>query len=32
MGRSLLGRCVGDEVLVQRPAGEALFTVLRVEY
>jgi transcription elongation factor GreB len=32
LGRGLLGRARGDEVNVRRPAGEAWFTVLAIEY
>ncbi|AJE03918.1 transcription elongation factor GreB [Geobacter pickeringii] len=32
MGKALLGRREGDEVLVRRPAGEALFTLVEVGY
>jgi len=32
VGRALLGRAEGDEVLVRRPRGEAIFTVLEVRY
>jgi transcription elongation factor GreB len=32
VGRALLGKCEGDEVMVQRPAGKAVFTVLEVSY
>ncbi|RNC65833.1 MAG: transcription elongation factor GreB [Desulfuromonadales bacterium] len=32
MGKALLGRCEGEEVLVRRPAGDAVFTVLEVGY
>jgi transcription elongation factor GreB len=32
LGRGLLGRSRGDEVGVRRPAGEAWFTVLEIEY
>ncbi len=32
MARALLGRTEGDEVLVQRPKGEAAFTILDVQY
>ena len=32
LGRALLGRAVGDEVTVRRPAGEAVFAVLKVRY
>lgn len=32
VGRALLGKCEGDEVVVQRPAGKAVFTILEVSY
>lgn len=32
MGKALLGKAEGDEVLVRRPAGNAFFTVLEVSY
>jgi len=32
LGRGLLGRTCGDEVSVRRPAGEAWYTVLAIEY
>jgi transcription elongation factor GreB len=32
LGRVLLGKREGDEVTVQRPAGEALYEVVRLEY
>ena len=32
MGRALLGKQEGDEVLVRRPAGAAIFTILDVGY
>lgn len=32
MGRALLGKEEGDEVLVRRPVGNTLFTVLEVSY
>ena len=32
MGRVLLGKQVDDEVVVQRPAGSALYTVIAVAY
>jgi len=32
VGRALLGREEGDEVVVRRPRGEAVFTVLEVRY
>jgi len=32
IGRGLLGRSVGDEVVVQRPIGPLTFEVLEVEY
>jgi len=32
VGRALLGRSEGDEVMVRRPRGEAVFTVLEVRY
>jgi transcription elongation factor GreB len=32
LGRALLGREAGDEVIVERPRGRATFTVLRVSY
>jgi len=32
VGRALLGRTEGDEVVVRRPRGEAAFTVLEVRY
>ena len=32
MGRALLGKCEGDDVLVRRPKGEAEFTILSIEY
>lgn len=32
MGRALMGRTRGDEIVVQRPAGKALFTILEVSY
>jgi transcription elongation factor GreB len=32
LGSSLLGKREGDEVLVQRPAGEAAFVILAIEY
>ena len=32
MARALLGKTEGDEVLVQRPKGEAVFTILDVQY
>ncbi|GFE57156.1 transcription elongation factor GreB [Geobacter sp. AOG1] len=32
MGRALLGKREGDEVMVRRPAGDATFTILDVSY
>ena len=32
MAKALLGKKVGDEVKIRRPAGEAFFEVLKVEY
>ena len=32
LGRALLGKRLDDEVTVQRPAGEATFVVVRIEY
>jgi transcription elongation factor GreB len=32
MGKALLGRSVGDEVMVRRPRGDAAFEVLEVRY
>jgi len=32
MGKALLGRAEGDEVHVRRPAGEAMFTVVAIDY
>jgi transcription elongation factor GreB len=32
MGRALMGKREGDDVVVQRPAGKAVFTILRVRY
>ncbi|PID38753.1 MAG: transcription elongation factor GreB [Deltaproteobacteria bacterium] len=32
MGRALLGKAVGDEVLVRRPKGEASFEVVKIRY
>lgn len=32
VGRALLGKRLGDEVTVQRPNGERLYCVLRIEY
>jgi transcription elongation factor GreB len=32
LGRGLLGRSRGDEVTVRRPAGEACYVVLEIEY
>ena len=32
MGRALLGKREGDEVMVRRPAGDAIFTILDVSY
>jgi transcription elongation factor GreB len=32
MGRALLGKKEGEEILVKRPVGDALFTVLEVSY
>jgi transcription elongation factor GreB len=32
MGRALLGRSAGDEVVVRRPRGDAVFEVLEVRY
>jgi transcription elongation factor GreB len=32
MGRGLLGKREGDEVMVRRPAGDATFTILEVRY
>jgi transcription elongation factor GreB len=32
LGKSLLGRRAGDEVTVRRPAGEAVFIVLEIQY
>lgn len=32
MGRALMGRGEGDEIVVQRPAGKAVFTILEVRY
>lgn len=32
MGRSLLGRRVGDDTIVQRPAGDLELILLRIEY
>lgn len=32
VARSLMRKCEGDEVLVKRPRGDALFTITRVSY
>ena len=32
MGRALMGKREGDDVVVQRPAGKAVFTILAVRY
>jgi transcription elongation factor GreA len=32
LGRGLVGRTRGDEVSVRRPAGEAWYTILAIEY
>ncbi len=32
MGRALLGKGEGDEVVVQRPAGRGVFTIVEIEY
>jgi transcription elongation factor GreB len=32
VGRALLGKRIGDEVLVRRPRGETEYTILEVEY
>ena len=32
MGRALMGKREGDEIVVQRPAGKAVFTILEVSY
>jgi transcription elongation factor GreB len=32
VGRALLGKAEGDEVVVRRPAGNAVFTVLEISY
>ena len=32
VGRALLGRRRGDEVTVRRPRGEAIYTILKVDY
>lgn len=32
VGRALLGKSEGDEVVVRRPAGNAVFTILEVSY
>lgn len=32
MGRALMGKAEGDEIVVQRPAGKAVFTILEVSY
>ena len=32
IGRTLMGKSAGDEVVVQRPAGRARFTVLEIRY
>jgi transcription elongation factor GreB len=32
MGRALMGKREGDDVVVQRPAGKAVFTILDVRY
>ncbi len=32
MGRALMGKREGDEFVVQRPAGKAVFTILEVRY
>ncbi len=32
MGRALLGKRAGDEVIVHRPAGPAVFTILDISY
>ena len=32
LGRSLVGKCVDDEVAVQRPADRATFTILAIQY
>ncbi len=32
IGRSLLGKRVGDEVSVRRPAGEAVYEVVEIDY
>jgi len=32
VGRALMGRRLGDEVLVRRPKGEAVYTIVAIEY
>ncbi|MEW5746268.1 MAG: transcription elongation factor GreB [Nitrospirota bacterium] len=32
VGKALIGRCEGDEVVVQRPKGRAVFTVVEIRY
>ncbi len=32
VGRALMGKSEGDEIVVQRPAGTAVFTILEVSY
>lgn len=32
IGKSLLGKCVGDEVLIQIPAGEMTFEIVSIKY
>jgi len=32
IGRALLGKQVGDEVLIQTPKGEIEYTILQVQY
>jgi transcription elongation factor GreB len=32
VGRALLGRRAGDEVVVRRPKGDAVFEILEVRY
>jgi transcription elongation factor GreB len=32
VGRALLGRRLGDEVSVRRPKGEAVYSIMKIEY
>ena len=32
LGQALLGKCCGDEVMVRRPKGDAVFEITGVRY